>query len=143
MSKIRVVLADDYQPIVARVRGTLGEEFEVVGTAENGNQAVASVLTLDADVLITDISMPVLNGLQAAKRLQNAQCRAKIVFLSVHADRAFVAAAFAAGASAYVVKSRLTTDLIPAIREALVGNTFVSQSLNPGPLRERADSAQP
>ncbi len=83
MSRIRVVLADDYQPIVAKVRGILGQEFEVIGTAENGNEAVDSVLNLDPDVLITDISMPVVNGLQAAQRLQRANCRARIVFLTL------------------------------------------------------------
>ena len=129
MSRIRVVLADDYQPIVAKVRGILGAEFETIATAENGNQAVDSVLNLDADVLITDISMPVVNGLQAAERLQMANCRARIVFLTLHEEQAFVSAAFAAGASAYVLKSRLWTDLIPAIREALLGNIFVSQPL--------------
>ena len=129
MSKIRVVLADDFQPMVAKVRGMLGEEFEVIGTAENGNQAVDSVLTLDADVLITDISMPVVNGLQAAERLQTAKCRARVVFLTLHEEQAYVRAAFAAGAAAYVIKSRLRTDLIPAIREAMLGNTFVSQPL--------------
>jgi YesN/AraC family two-component response regulator len=77
------VLADDYQPIVAKVRGILGQEFEVIGTAENGNEAVDSVLNLDPDVLITDISMPVVNGLQAAQRLQRANCRARIVFLTL------------------------------------------------------------
>ena len=80
------MLADDHQPMVAKVRGTLGEEFEVIGTAENGDQAADSVLTLDADLLITDISMPVVNGLQAAKRLQKANCRARIVFLTVHEE---------------------------------------------------------
>jgi DNA-binding NarL/FixJ family response regulator len=129
VSRIRVVLADDYQPIVAKVRGMLGEEFEVIGTAENGNQAVDLVLTLDADVLITDISMPVVNGLQAAERLLMADCRARIVFLTLHEEEAYVRAAFTAGACAYVLKSRLRTDLIPAIREALLGNTFVSQPL--------------
>jgi YesN/AraC family two-component response regulator len=83
VSRIRVVLADDYQPIVAKVRGILGQEFEVIGTAENGNEAVDSVLNLDPDVLITDISMPVVNGLQAAQRLQRANCRARIVFLTL------------------------------------------------------------
>jgi YesN/AraC family two-component response regulator len=83
MSTIRVVLADDYRPIVAKVRGILGQEFEVIGTAENGNEAVDSVLNLDPDVLITDISMPVVNGLQAAQRLQRANCRARIVFLTL------------------------------------------------------------
>jgi DNA-binding NarL/FixJ family response regulator len=129
VSRIRVVLADDYQPVVEKVRGMLGEEFEVIGTAENGNQAVDSVLTLDADVLITDISMPVVTGLQAAQRLQRANCRARIVFLSLHKQPAYLRAAFAAGASAYVLKSRLRTDLIPTIRAALLGNIFVSQSL--------------
>jgi DNA-binding NarL/FixJ family response regulator len=129
MSTIRVVLADDYRPIVAKVRGILGEEFEVIGTAENGNEAVDLVLTLDADVLITDISMPVVNGFQAAERLQMANCRARIVFLTLHEEQAFVSAAFAAGVSAYVLKSRLWTDLIPAIHEALLGNIFVSQPL--------------
>ena len=129
MSRIRVVLADDYQPIVAKVRGILGEEFEVIGTAEDGNQAVDSVLNMDADVLIIDISMPVMNGFQAAERLQMANCRARIVFLTLHEEQAFVTAAFAAGASAYVLKSRLWTDLIPAIRAALLGNIFVSQPL--------------
>jgi DNA-binding NarL/FixJ family response regulator len=125
-----VVLADDHQSVIARVRGTLGEEFEVIGAAENGNQAVDTVLRLDADVLVTDISMPVLNGLEAAKRLRAANCRARIVFLTIHEDVDFVSAAFSAGASAYVIKSRLATDLVPAIREALVGKTFVSRPLN-------------
>ena len=124
-----MVLADDYQPIVARVRGILDEAFEVIGTAENGNVAVDLVLTLDADLLITDISMPVVNGFQAAERLQMANCRARIVFLAIHEEEAYVRAAFAAGASAYVLKSRLLTDLIPAIREALLGSRFVSQPL--------------
>jgi DNA-binding NarL/FixJ family response regulator len=129
MSGIRVVIADDHQSVVAMVRETLGEEFEVIGIAENGDQAVDCVLMLDPDVLITDISMPVLNGLQAAKRLQKANCRTRIVFLTIHADPDFVTAAFAAGASAYVIKSQIITDLIPAIREVLLGNTFVSQPL--------------
>ena len=133
MSNIRVVLADDDQPMVAKVCEILGQEFEVIGTAENGNEAVDSVLTLDPDVLITDMSMPVVNGLQAAQRLQRANCRARIVFLTVHKEPAYVRAAFAAGASAYVIKSRLRTDLIPAVREALVGNIFVSQPLKFSP----------
>lgn len=123
------MLADDHQSVIAKVRGTLGEEFEVIGTAEHGGQAVDSVLMQYADVLVLDISMPVLNGFQVAKRLQDANCRTKIVFLTIHEDPDFVAAAFAAGASAYVIKSRLNIDLIPAIREALLGNTFVSQTL--------------
>ena len=130
MTKIRVVLADDHQAVVARVRRTLCDDFEVITAVGDGLQAVDAVLQLDPDVLVMDISMPVLDGLQAAKRLQKTHCRAKIVFLTIHEDHDFVAAALSAGASGYVTKARLATDLIPAIREALLGHTFVCQTLN-------------
>jgi DNA-binding NarL/FixJ family response regulator len=126
LGKIRVVLADDHLVMIAIVRQTLGKEFEVVAAVEDGKQAVDAVLTLNPDVLVIDISMPVLNGLQAAKRLQTADCRAKIIFLTVYDGRDFLDAAFSAGASGYVNKGRLSTDLIPAIHEAMLGRTFIS-----------------
>jgi DNA-binding NarL/FixJ family response regulator len=84
---------------------------------------------LDPDVLVIDISMPILDGLQAAARLRDANCRTKIVFLTVHEDQDFVAAALAAGASAYVTKEDVTTDLVPAIQEVLQGGTYISKSI--------------
>jgi DNA-binding NarL/FixJ family response regulator len=129
LSKIRVVLADDHQQMIATVRQTLGEQFEVVGAVEDGKQAVNAVLTLNPDLLVIDISMPVLNGLQAAKQLQTANSRAKIIFLTIYESRDFVDAAFCAGASGYVSKGRLYTDLIPAIHEAMLGRTFISAPL--------------
>jgi DNA-binding NarL/FixJ family response regulator len=126
VGKIRVVLADDHQQMIATVRQTLGEEFEVVGAAEGGKQAVNAVLTLNPDALVIDISMPVLNGLQAAKQLQTADCRAKIIFLTIYESRDFLEAAFSAGASGYVSKARLSTDLISAIHEAMLGRIFIS-----------------
>jgi DNA-binding NarL/FixJ family response regulator len=126
VAKIRVVLADDHQQMIAMVRHTLGEEFEVVGVVEDGRQAVDAVLTLNPDALVIDISMPVINGLQAAKQLQMADCRAKVIFLTIHEGRDFVDAAFCAGACGYVNKGRLSTDLIPAIHEAMLGRTFIS-----------------
>ena len=104
----------------------LGEEFEVLGSFVNGSQAVDATVRLDPDVTILDVSMPVLNGIQAARELQTAHCRAKIIFLRMHDDPDFVAAALSAGASGYVIKSRLATDLIPAIRGAVSGRPFVS-----------------
>jgi DNA-binding NarL/FixJ family response regulator len=127
LSKIRVLLADDHESILARVRALLDEEFDIVGTANNGRDAVAEALRLDPDVVVIDIAMPILDGLQAASRLQSSKSRAKIVFLTVHEDQDFVAAALSCGGSCYVTKSRLTTDLIPAIQEALQGHQFVSQ----------------
>ena len=130
VAKIRVVLADDHQAVMAKVRGVLGEDFEVVAAVADGSQAVDAVLRLDPDVLVIDISMPVLDGLQAAARLQTAHCRAKIIFLTIHEDQDYVAAALHVGAFGYVTKSRLATDLILAIRTALRGQTFVSQTLS-------------
>jgi DNA-binding NarL/FixJ family response regulator len=126
VDKIRVVLADDSPDVIAKIRGTLGDEFEIIVVAENGHQAVRAVLELDPDVVVTDISMPVLNGLQAARHIQKANSRAKIVFLTIHEDEDFVAAAFSAGASGYVTKRRLSTDLVFAIQQALKGHSFVS-----------------
>jgi DNA-binding NarL/FixJ family response regulator len=129
MPKIRVVLADDHQAVVAKVRSVLCEEVEVVDEVADGSEAIDAVSRLDPDVLVIDISMPVLDGLQAAARLQKANCRAKIIFLTIHEDQDYVAAALHVGASGYVTKSRLAIDLNPAIRAALQGRTFVSQSV--------------
>jgi len=129
VDKVRVVLADDHREVIAKVRLLLGDQFEIVEEADNGRQAVSAVLALDPDVLVTDISMPVLNGLQAARRVRRTDSRVKIIFLTVHEDRDFIAAAFSAGAIGYVTKSRLSTDLVFAIQEAVKGNTFVSNSI--------------
>jgi DNA-binding NarL/FixJ family response regulator len=129
VDKIRVVLADDHREVIAKIRGILGDDFEVVEAAENGNQAVIAVLKLNPDVFVTDISMPILNGLQAARRIQKTNSRVKIIFLTIHEDRDFIAAAFSAGATGYVTKRRLSTDLVVAIQEALKGHTFVSDSI--------------
>jgi DNA-binding NarL/FixJ family response regulator len=126
MAKIRVVLADDHVPLMVEIREVLGEQFEILGSFVNGSQAVDATLRMDPDAIVLDISMPVLNGIQAARRLQAANCQTKIIFLSMHDDPDFVAAAFSAGACGYVIKSRLSTDLAPAIREALIGRRFVS-----------------
>jgi DNA-binding NarL/FixJ family response regulator len=130
MGKIRVLVADDHETILARVRRVLGAEFDVVGTVNNGRDVITEVQRLDPDVLVIDISMPILNGLQAVARLGRS-CRTKVVFLTVHEDPDFVTAAFSAGASAYVVKEDVTTDLVPAIREVMEGRTYISQSITP------------
>ena len=84
---------------------------------------------LDPDALVIDISMPILNGLQAAKQLQTANCRTKIIFLGIYDGPDFPDAAFSAGAAGYITKARLSTDLIPAIHEAILGQISVSGSL--------------
>jgi DNA-binding NarL/FixJ family response regulator len=129
VDKIRVVLADDHREVIAKIRGILGDDFEVVEEVVNGVQAVSAVLALDPDIFVTDISMPLLNGLQAARSIQKTNSRVKIIFLTIHEDRDFIAAAFSAGATGYVTKRRLSTDLVFAIQEALKGRAFVSNSI--------------
>ena len=129
MSKVRILLADDHAAILARIRSILCEDFEVVGAVGNGRDAVTEVNRLDPDVLVIDISMPVLDGLQAASQLHRKECRTKVVFLTVHQDQDYIDAALAAGASGYVTKSHITSDLVPAIREALDGRIYISKSI--------------
>jgi DNA-binding NarL/FixJ family response regulator len=127
---VRVLLADDHGDFLRKVRGELSTEFEIVDTAANGEEAIDAVHRLDPDVLVIDISMPILDGLQAVARLRDDHCRTKVVFLTIHEQSDFVSAAFAAGASGYVSKRHLGSDLVPAIREVLQGHTFISPTLH-------------
>lgn len=128
VSKVRIVLADDHREMVAIVRSTLGEEFEIVAAVEDGRRALDAVLALDPDVLITDISMPEMDGLQLAGQMKRSHCRTKIIFLTMHQDSYFVDAAMSLGASGYVTKTLMSSDLVFAIEDALRGNVFISGS---------------
>lgn len=129
LSKIRVLLADDYSPLLERVFRLLEPGFEIVGEAQDGQALVEAALKLKPDVIVADISMPILNGIEAAKRLREAGSTSKIVFLTVISDRDFIPTCLAAGAIGYVVKGRLGSDLEPAIREAVAGRIFISPTL--------------
>jgi DNA-binding NarL/FixJ family response regulator len=130
VTRIRVLLADDHEDFLRKLRGELDPEFEIVGTAENGEAAINAIGRLDPDVLVIDISMPILDGLHAAARLRDTQCRTKIIFLTIHEQSDYVSTAFAAGASGYVTKRYVGSDLVPAIREVFRGHTFISPSLH-------------
>jgi DNA-binding NarL/FixJ family response regulator len=130
VSRIRVLLADDHEDFLRQLRGELDPEFEIVGTAENGEAAINATARLDPDVIVIDISMPILDGLQATARLRDTKCRTKIVFLTIHEQSDYVSAAFAAGASGYVTKRHVGSDLVQAIREVFRGHTFISPSLH-------------
>lgn len=99
---------------------------EVVGSVTDGQSLFDTATQLKPDVIVTDISMPILNGIEASKRLNESGCAAKIIFLTVHSDTDFVETCLATGALGYVLKSKITTDLIPAVQEALAGRIFVS-----------------
>ena len=122
-----VLIADDHFAVLESVVPMLKPFFNVVGTASDGKAAVEAEDRLHPDVVILDISMPVMSGIDAAKQMRKQGSKARIVFLTVHEDTDILAAAKAAGGKGYVVKSRLGTDLIPAIKDALAGEDFVSK----------------
>jgi len=122
----RVLLADDLPAILEEVRELLRDHCEVIGSVANGEQALSSTFTLNPDILVVDISMPILNGFEVARRIRESNCRAQIVFFTIHDDPDYVDAAFSCGASGYVLKSRASTDLLPAIDAALQHRTFTS-----------------
>jgi DNA-binding NarL/FixJ family response regulator len=137
--RARVLLADDHPDFLAATARFLEPEFDVVESVGNGRALVENAPRFDPDLLVVDIAMPILNGIEAARQLTASGSRAKIVFLTVHDDEDYVRAARAAGALGYVLKSRLASDLAPALREALEGRAFVSPSIeqpsdqNPNP----------
>ena len=131
MDRPRVLIADDCTSILERVVSLLNPDFEVVGTVHDGEMLVSEALRLRPDVIVSDIAMPLLNGIEAAHAVREAGSAARLIFLTVHTQAAFVRACFAEGALGYVAKSRLRADLIPAINEALTGRRFISESLPP------------
>jgi DNA-binding NarL/FixJ family response regulator len=124
----RVLLADDHDFFLNRVTSVLKSDFEVVGTVNDGGALVREAQRLRPDLIVLDITMPVLNGIEAAHEIHASFPAIKLVFLTVHADPEYVRACFAEGGLGYVKKSRLGTDLIPAINEALSGRSFISPS---------------
>jgi DNA-binding NarL/FixJ family response regulator len=130
VATIQVFLADDNSAMLSDLRDELNKEFHIVGAAENGEDAIREVLRLDPDVLVLDITMPGLNGLQVASRLRLLHSRTKILFLTIHEQAEYIAAAFSAGACGYVTKRHLASDLSRAIHEVSAGRTFLSPSLH-------------
>jgi|SRR5271169_3229439 len=133
MTGRRVVLADDFSPILREVAKLLQGSFEIVGTAADGQSALDSAIALNPDLVVLDISMPGMNGIEVARELRKHDNSAKIVFLTVHEDPNILESCLAAGGLGYVDKLRMHTDLIPAMNEALAGRRFVSRHSQTGP----------
>lgn len=126
MSKPTILLADDHPGIFETVARMLEPTFEIIGRSDDGQALLEAVEKLNPDVVVTDISMPVLNGIEAANKLKERGFTCRIVFLTVHDDPDLIEACLATGALGYVSKPRMALDLVPAIEEALKGHTFVS-----------------
>jgi len=125
----RVLLADDHRIVLEGLRGLLQGSFDLVGTAENGLELVELTKTLAPDIIVTDVSMPLLNGIDAVRRLRDEGITIRVVFLSMHPDVVYATRALEAGASAYVLKHSAPDELLAAISAALRGETYLSAAL--------------
>jgi DNA-binding NarL/FixJ family response regulator len=126
MRNPRVLLADDHAMLLAAIEKLLADEYTIVGQVLDGRALVAEAEKLKPDVIVLDIGMPSLNGLDAARRLKQVLKDVKLVFLTMHEDPDLAAEAFRAGASAYLLKRSAATELSIAIREAMQGRSYVT-----------------
>jgi DNA-binding NarL/FixJ family response regulator len=122
----RVLLGDDHRMFSEGLKRILGPEFEIVETVENGRDLITAAARLRPDVIVADISMPSLNGIEAARRIRKMPHAPKIVFLTMHEDATFATAAFRAGASGYVLKRSAPGEIVTAIQEAVQGRIYIS-----------------
>ena len=129
MSRPRILVADDHRIVAEGLRSLLEPEFELVEIVEDGRQLVDTAKRLTPDVIVADITMPQLNGLDAVEELRQAGCTAKIVFLTMHKDATYAARALRSGASGFVLKHSASSELVTAIRESLVGRTYVTPAI--------------
>lgn len=131
MQKIKVLLADDHIVVRQGLRALLAaeEDIEIVGEADNGRQAVQLARRLQPEVVVMDIAMPVLNGLEATRQISRALPACKVLILSSYSDDEYVQQLTEAGAAGYLVKQTAANDLLKAIREAQRGNAFFSPSI--------------
>ena len=136
MPRKRLLLADDHAVLLEGLRGLLERDFDVVATAEDGLALIAAARRTQPEIIVLDISMPNLNGLDAARELHHLLPRTKLIFLTMHTDPTYVKAAFRAGASGYVVKRRAFSELRQAIDAAIKGERFVTPSLPPDVLSD-------
>ena len=129
MKRSRVLLADDHSMVIDGLRGLLEPEYEVVGAVNDGRAVLPEVRRLQPDVVVIDISMPLLNGLDCTRQLRDAGCTAKILILTMHPDATLAQEALAAGASGYLLKSSPGSELKRALRDVLLGRTYLSPAV--------------
>ncbi len=129
MNRPRVLIADDHRVLAEGLRSLLQPHFDVVGILSDGRELVAAAQRFDPDVVVLDISMPSLNGIDAARQMQSAGCRAKVVFLTMHREVTYAARALDAGASGFVLKHSAASELVTAIQEALKGGTYINPQI--------------
>ena len=124
MARARILVADDHEEMRNIIVQLLQQHFEVLGAVGDGPAFLEAVDRLRPDLCILDISMPFMSGIEVAQRIKQSNARMKVVFLTLHNDSDFRAAALATGAEGYVTKARMGGDLLLAVNEVLAGRTF-------------------
>ncbi len=143
MKKLRVLIADDHQVVVGGIRSAVEQlpDFEVVGQASNGRDAVRLAKSLNADIVIMDISMPDLNGIDATLQLRKSCPKTRIIIFTMYSDKEYLMDLIGAGVSAYVLKENPLSDLMDALEAARFGGTFFS-AITPHGLVEQVEQLQ-
>jgi DNA-binding NarL/FixJ family response regulator len=136
MTKVRILLADDHPGVSDFVEALLKSSHEVVGKVRDGKALIEAAARLQPDVIVTDISMPILSGIEAGRKLKESGSCAKLIYLTFHSDGDFVDACMRLGAFGYVLKCYMDTDLPRAISEAAAGRKFISETVE----REKLDT---
>ncbi len=129
MAKIKILLADDHPIVAEGLRSLLEPTFELVAIVENGREMIAAAKELKPDAIVVDISMPLLNGIDAVSKIRSEGIQAKIIFLTMHPEASYARRALAVGASSYVLKHSASSELLFAIQEALAGRFFVTPTV--------------
>ena len=130
MSKPRILLADDHLIVLEGERTVLAERFEVVRTVSDGRSLVEAALMLEVDLVVLDVSMPLLSGIEAAFRIKASLPATKLLFFTMHSEISYLQAAFEAGASGYVLKSAGNREILTAVEKVLEGQIYVSSDLS-------------
>jgi DNA-binding NarL/FixJ family response regulator len=142
VSRPRVLLADDHRVVAEGLMRLLAEDFELVGMVEDGRALVTAAKKLRPDVIVADVSMPHLNGIDAMIQLKKDDAGVKVVFLTMHQDPAYARRALEAGAAGFVVKHSAPAELVMAIHAALKGQTFITPALASDVLRQVQQGAR-
>jgi len=129
MSHLRIVIADDHRMLAEGLRSLLEPDYELVEIVEDGRALVQAAQRLQPDVIVADITMPSLNGLDAVEQLRGLGCSAKVIFLTMHKDSLYAARAMRVGASGFLLKHSASEELLTAIHEALAGRTYVTPAI--------------
>ena len=130
MKRWRLLLADDHDIVIEGLRRVLDHpDLEIVGVVHDGRSLLRAAMELQPDIIIADVTMPLLNGIDAARQIRKSNPSVRIIFLTMHRDVAFATEALAAGGSGYVLKNSAGDELLTAIRETMKGHTYVPKSM--------------